>query len=820
MSNVDVAAVLKEKAPAVNNAIEKLVPRKYDAASLEFTCGKPSYAADAESATKALSEPIWDLLDRGGKRWRPALFLLTLEALGKNPRDYVDFAAALEIMHNGCVTGDTLVLTGTGVPRKVTDVAEGELVFSYDAVGNLVKRRVLKKYDNGVKQVYSIRTNNREVVATANHPFLTARKAQPARMQLTDYGKQQLAIKLAESETNVSAFVEALYSFLPQPPCCKRHLKNSLYGCESCLVPKDLASLISVRLELDHEKSWKEIKCSFEKADIEFRWTAASDLRQGDLLVVSRDVDCGSELPQLPLVKQHRRDRLVIPAEFSVEMAQLAGFLLGDGYIDFGRVILCLPEGQPGRQEYVNLVTRLFKAKPSLSAHAITCCSKALSTVFTSLGLAKHALEKTIPAWVYRLPRSHKLAFVKGYLDADGYVDKNGTARFECASKELIAGLKVLLDSMGFVTSNIFTREVDNTHFKRPVSKKKTRLYCVCLYSKEKTLREIGTEISSYRERLSSKGCRQVMMRYSEQIPSLPPGFTTQLGFSKVISVTPRGNQNTYDLTVEETHNYVGNGVVIHNSLLVDDVEDSSELRRGKPCIHKTYGVDVAINAGNAMYFLPFLAFFKNKDKVDEKTRAAAYELVLQEMLNLHFGQGWDIWWHRGGKASVSEKEYLQMCAYKTGTLARMAARLAALLAGADQKKMDALGKFAEAIGIAFQIQDDLLNISESELSKGKGLGDDIHEGKRTLMVIHALSHAPQKDAARLKQILASHPSDQQTINEAIEIMRKAGSLDYARAFSKKLVKQAWAGVDSLLPQSDAKDKLKAFADYLVERNV
>lgn len=260
---------------------------------------------------------------------------------------------------------------------------------------------------------------------------------------------------------------------------------------------------------------------------------------------------------------------------------------------------------------------------------------------------------------------------------------------------------------------------------------------------------------------------------------------------------------------------------IMHNgSLIVDDLEDSSELRRGKPCIHKIYGADVAINAGNAMYFLPFLAFLKNKDKVSDKTRAAAYELVLQEMLNLHFGQGWDIWWHRGGKQDVSEKEYLQMCAYKTGTLARMAAKLAAVLAGASQKQVDSLGKFAESIGVAFQIQDDLLNISESELSKGKGLGEDVHEGKRTLMVIHALAHAPKKDAERLNAILASHPSDQKTILEAIGIMKKAGSLDYAQAFSRKLVKEAWAGVDSLLPASDAKEKLRAFADYLVERQI
>lgn len=257
-----------------------------------------------------------------------------------------------------------------------------------------------------------------------------------------------------------------------------------------------------------------------------------------------------------------------------------------------------------------------------------------------------------------------------------------------------------------------------------------------------------------------------------------------------------------------------------HNTLLVDDVEDDSALRRGKPCTHKLYGVDVAVNAGNTMYFLPLLALKKNKNEFSCETIVKAYEVYAQEMINISYGQGMDIWWHKGKKENVTEDEYLQMCAYKTGTLARMAAKLGALLAGASDHEVELVGKFAESIGVAFQIQDDILNLIGEEFGKGKGVGEDIHEGKRSLMVIHALGKADKKSAARLREILAIHPSDQTTIDEAIEIMKKAGSIEYAKQKAGNMVKEAWTELVPVLKPSKAKNSLEAFASYLVERKI
>ncbi len=260
---------------------------------------------------------------------------------------------------------------------------------------------------------------------------------------------------------------------------------------------------------------------------------------------------------------------------------------------------------------------------------------------------------------------------------------------------------------------------------------------------------------------------------------------------------------------------------VVHNgSLMVDDIEDNSDLRRGKPCTHHLFGVDIAINAGNAMYYLPLLPILKNRKSLGDKKYSDLMDAYVQEMINLSIGQGTDIYWHKGLSKAVSEGQYLQMCAFKTGTLARMAAKMGAILADATSAQVVAAGKFAEAIGVAFQIQDDVLNLVGDEGEYGKEIGGDISEGKQTLMVIHAISKAKPGDKKRLLQILAMHSKDKAIVAEAIGIMRECGSIEYAQARAKKMVASAWAGFEKHLKPSQYKRDLQAFASFLIERRV
>lgn len=260
---------------------------------------------------------------------------------------------------------------------------------------------------------------------------------------------------------------------------------------------------------------------------------------------------------------------------------------------------------------------------------------------------------------------------------------------------------------------------------------------------------------------------------------------------------------------------------VIHNgTLMIDDVEDASEIRRGKPCTYKLFGLDIAINTGNVMYYLPLLALIKNKDKLPMEKQNRIYEIYLQEMIRLSFGQAMDIAWHKG-LAKANEKQYLQMCIYKTGTLARMAAKMAAVLAGASDDTVERMGRFAETIGVAFQIRDDVLDLVGEEFAERKGgLGQDITEGKRSLMVIHTLEKARPADKKRLLKILDMHTTDQKLRDEAISIIKKYGSIKYAKEFARSMIDESWKEIDKLLQPSDAKEKLRAFANYLVERKI
>jgi geranylgeranyl diphosphate synthase type I len=258
-----------------------------------------------------------------------------------------------------------------------------------------------------------------------------------------------------------------------------------------------------------------------------------------------------------------------------------------------------------------------------------------------------------------------------------------------------------------------------------------------------------------------------------------------------------------------------------HNgSLITDDIEDMGELRRGKPCIHKLFGQDVAINAGNFLYFLPSIVFIKMRDRFDDKTIIRAYEAYSQEMVNIHIGQALDIWWHKGRASGVTEEQYLQMCAYKTGTLARLAARLAVILSGGSPETEALLGRLAESLGVAFQIQDDVLSASQGEFSKKKGFGDDITEGKRSLPVIRCLNSAPEQDRKDLLDILGKHTRDPRLISRALDILKRNNCIGYARDFSRKLVEKAWKDAEPSLPENPARNTLESLMRFVTERKI
>src|SRR3989338_5416579 len=236
---------------------------------------------------------------------------------------------------------------------------------------------------------------------------------------------------------------------------------------------------------------------------------------------------------------------------------------------------------------------------------------------------------------------------------------------------------------------------------------------------------------------------------------------------------------------------------LIHNgTLIADDVEDNSRMRRNGPAVHVSYGLDTAVNLGSMLYYLPLLAV--KSSGLGDSAKLKIYELVNEEMLNLHIGQGTDIYWHKSAK-KVSEKQYFSMCANKTGTLARLAAKLGAILGDGHKRQVEALGKFAEGMGISFQIQDDILNLRGGI---GKNLGEDITEGKASLPVIRAMRAAAKQEKNQLAEILKKHTHEKREILMAVGIIRKCGALEYSAEAAGRIAEKSWKEIDSALPAS------------------
>ena len=263
---------------------------------------------------------------------------------------------------------------------------------------------------------------------------------------------------------------------------------------------------------------------------------------------------------------------------------------------------------------------------------------------------------------------------------------------------------------------------------------------------------------------------------------------------------------------------------ILHNgTIIVDDVEDDATMRRGEPALHHRFGTDVALNAGNAMYFIPLKIITHDPGSLDDGTRLRAYEMLMHELNRTHLGQGMDICWHNDAEITVDASAYLEMCACKTGCLGRIVARLAAIVTGQDVETERAVAAYAESVSIAFQIGDDILDVEHSLGEAGdfgKAFGNDVREGKQTLMAIHAVANAPSADATRLQEILAADTNTDEEILEAIDVLQSAGSVEFARETALSLADEAVGYLDDLDLEAEPERDLRGFTEFVVERDV
>jgi len=254
---------------------------------------------------------------------------------------------------------------------------------------------------------------------------------------------------------------------------------------------------------------------------------------------------------------------------------------------------------------------------------------------------------------------------------------------------------------------------------------------------------------------------------------------------------------------------------LVHNFTLVhDDIMDDDEMRRGQETLHKKIGSDHAINAGDGLFALAF-KLLSETDVPGESIRKLLDELA-NSVIVVAEGQEEDMSFEE--TFDISEDEFITMIEKKTSYLFKAATKGGAIIADSDEDEIEHMAEYARKMGIAFQIQDDYLDLAGDQEEIGKDVGSDIRRGKRTLMVIHALNNLSEENKKRLIKILEKRDNSKDEVKEAMVLMKSEGSIDYAKDLAAKYGKKAKEELE-FLPDSEYKEILKSLVDYMIYRN-
>ncbi|WP_435129591.1 geranylfarnesyl diphosphate synthase [Halobaculum sp. D14] len=246
-------------------------------------------------------------------------------------------------------------------------------------------------------------------------------------------------------------------------------------------------------------------------------------------------------------------------------------------------------------------------------------------------------------------------------------------------------------------------------------------------------------------------------------------------------------------------------------TLIHDDIMDEDDLRRGVPAVHREYDTETAILAGDTLYAKAFELL--SDTGADPSAGLRAVHTLASTCTRICEGQTLDVEFE--GRDDVTPDEYLDMVELKTAVLYGASASIPAILMGADDDVVDALYRYGVDSGRAFQIQDDVLDLTVPSDELGKQRGSDLVEDKETLITLHARQQGVDVDGL----VDADDPENvtEAAIDDAVATLEAAGSIEYAREKAEELTERSKERLD-VLPDNEAHDLLCDLADYLISR--
>ncbi|MBM3205687.1 polyprenyl synthetase family protein [Candidatus Shapirobacteria bacterium] len=255
-----------------------------------------------------------------------------------------------------------------------------------------------------------------------------------------------------------------------------------------------------------------------------------------------------------------------------------------------------------------------------------------------------------------------------------------------------------------------------------------------------------------------------------------------------------------------------------------DDFEDNSLQRRGKSALHRLYNPGLAVNAGDALHIIMWKILKDNEKILGPKKTFLVMNEFYQMLSKTTLGQTVEMKWAKENRRNLTDEDIFFILEGKTVyyTIAGPM-RLGAILAGATPKQLELIYEFARPLGCCFQIQDDLLDLTSDFAGLKKQMGNDIYEGKRTIILAHLLRKIKGQEKKKLRQILKKG-RDKKTkaeVNWVIKMMGKHGSLNYGKRLAQQLAKQAKKIFEQklgFLSHQPARNQITSGIDFVLKR--
>lgn len=254
----------------------------------------------------------------------------------------------------------------------------------------------------------------------------------------------------------------------------------------------------------------------------------------------------------------------------------------------------------------------------------------------------------------------------------------------------------------------------------------------------------------------------------------------------------------------------------VHNFTLIhDDIMDDDDVRRGRNAVHIEYGMPTAINAGDAMLAIAFERLVQ-AENLEPNDVAPLVNRIAWMVRRVSEGQQMDIEFEE--QLDVDEADYLQMIEGKTAVMFLTCAEIGARISGADDETIELMAKWGLAVGLCFQLMDDLIDVLSDSATLGKPAGSDVAQGKRTLMIIHALGQSDQPAKDRLLLALGKGEDvNETTLSDALQALDELGSIQYARERAEAFHQEAHECLNQL-QENPAIRALRELTDFQLAR--